>query len=175
MRWSAAQALAWIIKGVPLELKDWTREMGPEIERAQIKLSRAIGADQVKAWGRPKPHALIEQIPSDQFRISGLTLIVNPHGDLATSPRHKLSAYQGQQWQDIEFDADEIKQAWPKPPAPLISDWMRKNASRRRQRDDLVRDCMTATNCSRRQALAAYGELPEEQRRKRGKPSKTSG
>ena len=126
-------------------------------------------------WGRPKPHALTVQIPGDQFRISGLTLIVNPHGDLATSPRHKLSAYQGQQWQDIEFDPDEIKQAWPKPPPPLISDWMRENATRRRKRDDLVRDCMTATNCSRRQALAAYSELPEEQRRKRGKPSKTSG
>lgn len=34
MRWSAAQALAWIIRQEPLKLPDWTTEMGPKIEQA---------------------------------------------------------------------------------------------------------------------------------------------
>jgi hypothetical protein len=106
MRWSAAQALAWIIKRVEPEV--WTPEMGPEIESAGKMLAGAISAGHVRAWGRQTPHALNEQIPSDQFRISALTLIVSPYGELATSPRHKLSTYEGRPWRDIEFDADEI-------------------------------------------------------------------
>ena len=76
MKWSAAQMLAWIIKRV--ETNVWTPEMGPEMESAGKMLAGAISAGHVRAWGRPTPRALIEQMPSDQFRISGLTLIVRP-------------------------------------------------------------------------------------------------
>jgi hypothetical protein len=181
MRWSAAQALAWIIRQTPLELKQWTSEMGPEIDPAAIKLSRAIGADQVSAWGRPKPHALTEQIPSDQFRIPGFTLIVSPHGDLATSPRHKLSTYQGRQWQDIEFDANELKRAFPKPPPTSAKDWMLNEAERLYaagkigKRDVMVHDCMTATRCKKREAEAAHKSLPDKLKYQRGKPRKNAG
>ena len=72
MRWSAAQALAWIIRRAPLELKKWTSEMGPGIEPAGKKLARAIGAEQVRAWGRTKRHGSHEPIPGGDFRIPGI-------------------------------------------------------------------------------------------------------
>jgi len=181
MRWSAAQALAWIIRQTPLELNEWTSEMGPEIEPTGIRLSRAIGSDQIHAWGRPKPHALQEQIPSDQFRIPGLRLIIGPHGDLATSPRHKLSTYEGRQWHAIEFDAEQIKRAFPKPPSISAAEWMHKDAERYAtsgtigKRDIMVRDCMKATGCTKRQAEAAHRSLPDKLKRQQGKPRKSLG
>jgi hypothetical protein len=181
MRWSAAQALAWIIKGVPLELKDWSSEMGLQIKPAEIKLSRAIGADQASAWGRPEPHALIEQIPGDQFRISGLTLIVNPHGELATLPPHKLSTYEGHRWFGIEFDADEIKRAFPKPPPPSAMEWMLTEAEdnfadgKIAKRDDMLDRCREATGCTKREAEAAHKSLPDKFKIRRGKPPKNPG
>jgi hypothetical protein len=181
MRWSAAQALAWIIRQTPLELKEWTSEMGPEIEPAGKKLAKAIGADQVCAWGRPKPHALTEKIPSDQFRIPGLTLIVSPYADLATSPRHKLSTYEGRQWHGIEFDVGEIKRAFPKPPSSSAMEWMHEAAKRHAaagiigKRDVMVRDCMKATGRTKREAEAAHKSLPDKLKRPRGKPRKNPG
>jgi len=83
MRWSASQALAWIIRQKPLSLEkgEWTPDMGPELDVAQKKLARLIGTDQVQAWGRKQSHGLVERIPSDPFRISSLTVVVGPHGD----------------------------------------------------------------------------------------------
>jgi hypothetical protein len=181
MRWLAAQALAWIIKRVPLELKDWTSDMGPDIESAGKMLAGAMSAGHVRAWGRRTPHALIEQIPSDQFRISGLTLIVSPSGELTTSPPRKWFTYEGIRWQDIEFDADEIRRAFPRPPPPSATEWMLKEAEAHLaagtigKRAVMIRDCMTATSCTKRQAEAAHKSLPDEFKRQRGKPPKNSG
>ena len=180
MRWTAAQALAWIIRQTPLGLSEWTPEMGPEIEPAAIKLGRAIGADQIGAWGRMKRHGPVTRIPGEDFRISGLTLIVGSHGELATSPRYKFSTYEGTQWHAIEFDPNEIKREWPKPPPISATEWMLREAGQHAggpiaKRDDMVHRCMSETNCTKREAEAAHKSLPEGLKRKRGKPPKNSG
>ena len=114
--WSAAQALSWIIMGVPLGMRNWDSRMSPMPERAQMKLRRAIGAERAKAWGCPAPHQPHELIPSEQFRIPNLVLVVNPLGGLATLPPHKfVTTYAGPHWTDITFDAVEIKPAFPRP------------------------------------------------------------
>jgi hypothetical protein len=182
MRWSAAQTLSWIIQQEPLELKDWRAGMGSKIEPAQLSLASSIGANKISAWGRKKRHGALEQIPNGDFRISGLLLVVGPHGDLATVPRHKLSTFEGARWEDIEFDPAEIKREWPTPPSASANIWMEQEASRlfKRsgqpgKRDDMVQDCMKATKCTRRGALSAYKGLPANLRRMRGKPTKSHG
>jgi hypothetical protein len=181
MRWSAAQALAWIIRKKPLELRVWLTEMGPDIEPAGKMLAEAISAGHVRAWGRAKPHASLEQIPDDQFRISGLTLIVSSHGELATLPPHKLTSYKGRLWYGIEFDSDEIQRAFPKPPSTSAEDWMLNEAERLHaagkigKRDDMLKRCMKDTGCTRRDAEAARKSLPDKFKLQRGKPPKNYG
>ena len=53
-RWLAEQAVAYLVKGVPLPWKEWqgAGATASEIEPAGIDLARAIGADQVLSWGR---------------------------------------------------------------------------------------------------------------------------
>jgi hypothetical protein len=187
MRWSAAQTLAYIITGVPHEWKDWTSKMGPEIEPAAIKLGRAVGADRVSAWGRRTPQGPIEQIPGDQFRIPGFEWVVRPDGNLATSPPHRLSAYdrlsayEGRRWYGIEFDSDEIKQAFPKPPTARAKHWMLDEARRLHakgkigKRDDLLSRCRKEIGCTKRDAEAAYKSLPDKFKRLRGRPPRNPG
>jgi hypothetical protein len=178
MRWSAAEALSWIIRQQSLGLEHWTTDMGPGIEPAQKGLADAIATGRVGAWGRKQaqPHGLVEQVPSDPFRIQGLEMVVGVHGDMTTLPPHKLNKYKGPRWQSIEFEADEIKQTWPKPPPPRATDWMLKEAQRLQaagrigKRDDMVRRCREETGCTKRQAEAAHKDLPEDLRRSRGKP-----
>ena len=168
-RWSASQALAWIIcqKPLKLESREWTSDMGPQIESAQRKLAEALEAGQVQAWGRSLPHGLLEPVPRDPFCIPGLVIIVGEHGEMRPLLPH--TRYDGPRWQSIEFDADQIKHVFPKPPF-LAQKWMSKNATKGQKRDSLVKDCMKATRCTKRDAEAAYKELPEELRRPRGKP-----
>jgi hypothetical protein len=170
--WSASQAISWIIRKKPLKLEDreWTTDMGPKLAEAQRKLAEAIGAGQVQAWGRSQPHGLLEPVPRDPFRIPGLVVIVGEHGEMR--PLLSRKRYDGPRWQSIEFDADEIKHVFPKPPVPTAQEWMSKNANKRHKRDSLVRDCMKATGCTKRDAEAAHKELPEELRRTRGKPTR---
>ena len=76
MRWTAAQALSWIIQQKPLDLREWTSDMGPQLKDAQRKLASEITSGTVQAWGRKQPHGLAEQMPRDPFRIPGLTVAV---------------------------------------------------------------------------------------------------
>jgi hypothetical protein len=185
MRWSASQALAWIIrrKALSLEKREWTPDMGPELEAAQRKLAELIGSGQVQAWGRSQPHSMVDRMPSDPFRIPGLTVVVGPHGDMKTLPPHLPpdKRYQGDVWHAIEFEADEIKQAYPRPPPIPAAEWMRKNAEDHAatgtigKRDVMVRDCMSATGCKKREAEAAHKNLPESLKRPRGKTRKSLG
>jgi hypothetical protein len=180
MRWTAAQTLSWIIKQVPLEWKDWSAGMGPKLEPSQSALATSIGADKISAWGRKERHGSLEQIPGGDFRISGMPLTVGPHGDLATIPRHKLSTYEGTEWKDIEFDPDEIKREWPKPPPLLAMDWMLREAEKAlkttghlAKREDLITRCRKETGYKKRQAEAAHKMLPERLKGGRGRRSGT--
>jgi hypothetical protein len=176
--WSASQALAWIICQKPLRLEnqEWTSDMGPQLQQAQRKLAAAIASGEVRAWGRREPHGLLEQIPRDPFCISGLSVIVGEHGDMR--PLLPQKNYGGPHWQSIEFDADQIRGAFPEPTPPSVLDWMRNNAlnkaNKKKKRADLVKECMATTGCKQREAKAAYQELPDTLRRTRGKPARNS-
>jgi hypothetical protein len=176
MRWSAAQSLSWIIKQEPLPLREWTSDMGPNLKDAQKRLAGSISAGEVQAWGRKQPQGLVENIPNDPFRIPGVPVIVGEHGDMRHSQPHKQ--YDGPRWHSIEFDANQIKKAFPKPPPASANGWMLQEAERLGglgKRDIMVQDCMGETGCTKRAALAAYKNLPEGRRRKRGKPPKNFG
>jgi hypothetical protein len=182
MKWSAAQVLSWIIQQNPLELKNWPSDIGPKIEPAQKILASRLGSDEIRAWGRRTAYMPLEQIPSGEFRMSRIKLIVGTHGELATFPRHKISDYLGVQWHDMEFDEAEIKKAWPKLPPPSANEWMQREARRLfdhtgqpGKRDDLIKRCMNEAPCKKREAEIAFNKLPMKLRRPRGKPPKTPG
>jgi hypothetical protein len=184
MRWSAAQTLSWIIRQEPLELKQWTTDMGQLIISAQKQLANEIAAGHVHVWGRPQPHGLVEQVPNSQFQISGPTVAVGVHGDMITltaRPHQPFSSYEGPRWHSIEFDAVEIERAWPKPPPLSTVDWMLREAKgavnaagHLAKRHDLIDRCRAETGCSRRQAEAAHKTLPEQFKGGRGRRKSNS-
>jgi hypothetical protein len=162
------------LKPLTLERGEWTADMGPELHEAQNKLASAIAAGQVHAWGRRQAHELTEKIPNDPFRIRNLRIVVGPYGEMTTLP--PFQRYIGPRWHSIEFEADEIKQAFPVPPPVSARDWMLKEAQQTRaKRYLLVQECMKATNCTKRQAEAAYKSLPDELKWKRGRPRRDIG
>jgi hypothetical protein len=174
MRWSAAEALAWVMRRDRRDLGSWTPDMGPEIEGAQKELAKAIGTGVVRAWGRRERDDPEQQIPSSEFRHTGL--VVDVTGELVTSRPHRH--YHGHRLKWIEFEGDEIKEAWPTPPPPNAEQWMLDEAKRLKaggqmgKRDDLIQRCMDEAKCTRREALEAYKRLPDDMRRPRGKPAK---
>jgi hypothetical protein len=178
VRWSAAQALSWIICKEPREIAQWTADMGPRIEEAQEALAKAIGSSQVQAWGRPQPHAALELVASGQFRIQGLPVIVDPYGSMVSRVPHK--PYSGPNWVSIEFDAHEIKRAFPRSTSQAAYDWVANEAKRLKalslkvKRHDAVKRCMEETHCTREQAQAAYRTLPDDMKLRRGRPRKPS-
>jgi hypothetical protein len=118
--WSAAEALAWIIIGVPLALKEWTglHELGSGAEQAGKELAEIIGEDWVPAQGRNSLQGPMEQIPGSDLRIPGFTWVVRPHGDLGTSPPGRLAVFEGRRWYGIEVDAAALRQARSRPAVP---------------------------------------------------------
>jgi hypothetical protein len=114
--WSAAEGLAWIITGVPLEWKEWAGlQLARHMEEAGKELARVIGEDQVRAQGRLSPQGLMESLPSSDLRIPGFRWLVRPDGNLGTSPPGRLAIFQGRHWYGIEVDSDGIKRTFPKP------------------------------------------------------------
>ena len=66
-RWSAEEAVAYLVKGVPLPWKEWQgRRIAAEIEQAEIDLGQAI-SEEVPAWGW-HPLRRGRRIPSADFR-----------------------------------------------------------------------------------------------------------
>jgi len=179
MRWTAAQALSWIIQQKPLDLREWTSDMGPQLKDAQRKLASEITSGTVQAWGRKQPHGLAEQMPRDPFRIPSLTVAVGIYGEMITltaRAHQPFSSYEGPRWHSIEFDAVEIERAWPKPPPSPAVDWMLRAAEQMlkdtghlAKRHDLIDRCRTETKCTRREAEAAHGMLPEQFKGGRGR------
>ena len=153
--------------------------MGPKLKDAQRTLAEALSSGRVQAYGRRQPHGPIEPMPNDPFRIQGVPVVVGAHGDLISLVPHK--SYSGPEWHSIEFEVDEIEREWPKPPPPSAMEWMRKEAEARAatgtvgKRDVMVRDCMSATGCKKREAEAAHKNLPDKLKRRRGKPRKSLG
>jgi hypothetical protein len=180
MRWSASQVLAWIIRKQPLSLEknEWTRAMGRRLKDAQRKLAGALSSGRMHAYGRKQPHGPIEPMPNDPFRIQGVPVVVGVHGDLTSLAAHK--PYTGPAWYSIEFDATEIEREWPKPPPTSAKNWVLKEAERLHaagiigKRDVMIRNCMTATGCKKREAEAAHKSLPDKLKYKRGKPRKNA-
>jgi hypothetical protein len=122
---------------------------------------------------------LAEQIPSDPFRIPGLTVAVGVHGEMVTLParaHQPSSSYTGPRWHSIEFESVDIERAWPKPPPLAAVDWMLREAERvlkttghLAKRHDLLDRCRRDIRCTRREAEAAHKMLPEQFRGGRGR------
>jgi hypothetical protein len=140
-RWLAAEALAWIIIGVPLEWKEWPGlpELARHTEDAEIALGEAICENRVAAWGRPSRYGRMKRIPSDDFRPELVELratpasvtrlpkiVVGVDGNLTISPRYRLSDYKGPSWSSIECDSTTVRQAFPKP--LRVERWMLNEA-----------------------------------------------
>ena len=113
--WSAAEALAWIIIGVPLEWKEWAglSELGGRMEQAGKELARAIGKDQVRAQGRLSLQGQME-IATWQ-RSSHSRICVRPDGELGTSPPGRLAVFKGRRRYGIEVNSATVRQVFPKP------------------------------------------------------------
>jgi hypothetical protein len=115
--WTAAEALAWVIMGVPLAWIEWAAfpEMGIGMEQAGKDLARAIGEDQVRAQGRLSPQGQMESLPGSDLRVPGFRWRVGPDGDLGTSPPGRLAVFQGRRWHGIEVVPDGLRRRFPKP------------------------------------------------------------
>jgi hypothetical protein len=75
-QWPTVEAAAYLIKAAPIELADWTPEMGREKEQAEIDLGEATAAG-VPTWGRKGPGLPLERIPPsdaspDMVRLKGV-------------------------------------------------------------------------------------------------------
>jgi hypothetical protein len=131
-RWPAAEAIAYLVKGVPLPWGAWQRAgaSSAEIEQAEIDLGEVI-SEGVPAWGRSSPFAQMQPMPADNCHpdmienkappVSGARppkVVVDCGGYVTTSPRQRFADYRGPRWEAVEVDAAALRQARPRPAAP---------------------------------------------------------
>lgn len=181
MRWSASQTISQIICGEPLKLEsqEWRIEMGTGLAAARRKLATAISQGQVHAFGRRTKHGALEEVPCDIFRIPDTEVVISPYGEVISLCPHR--PYQGEPWYSIEFEQAEVTRLFPTPPKPPVFQWMKKEAERYRslgqtgKQTVMVKDCQKATGCTKRTAIAAHRQLPEQLRFKVGKPPTHAG
>ena len=126
-RWSAEEAIAYLIKGVPLPWKEWmgVGATASEIEQAEINLGQVI-SEGVPAWGWHPLEKRRKRIPSDAFRDERIEkkvlpvpgtfpkVVVRIDGNVGTSPPSRIAEYIGPLWRSIEVDAAALKQARPR-------------------------------------------------------------
>jgi hypothetical protein len=112
--WTAAEALAWIIMGVPLAWEEWEGlpELVARMEWAGRELARVIGEDRVRAQGRLSPEGEMQPLPGSDLRIPGFKWRVGPEGDLGTSPPGPLMVFEGRRWYGIEIDSATVREAF---------------------------------------------------------------
>ena len=128
-RWSAAEAIAYLVKGVPLpwDAWQWAGASPPEIEHAEIDLGEAILAG-VPAWGGHPLERRRRRIPSDHFRDEMIEnkalpvsaarqpkVVVDCTGCVTTAARQRSADYQGPRWEAVEVDAAALRQVRPRP------------------------------------------------------------
>jgi hypothetical protein len=127
-QWPADEAIAYLVKGVPLPWEAWHEAVLPaEIEQGEIDLAELIFAG-VPAQGRLSPFGPWQQIPAGDFdprMIENKALpvsvahrpkvAVNCQGSITTSPRQRLADYRGPPWQAIKVDSAALRQACPRP------------------------------------------------------------
>ena len=107
-RWSAAEALAYLVKGVPLPWEEWQRAgaTAGEIEQAEIDLAQVI-SEGVPAWGWHPLKKRRKRIPSDDFRDEMIEnkafpvsvarqpkVVVRLYGNVATCAAQRSADYQ---------------------------------------------------------------------------------
>jgi hypothetical protein len=129
-RWPAAEAIAYLVKDLPLPWGAWqgAGASPAEIEQAEIDLGEAILAG-VPAWGWHPLERRRKRISSDHFRAEMierkevlpvsvtrlLKVVARIDGAVGTSPLSRIAEYSGPRWEAIEVDSAALRQARPRP------------------------------------------------------------
>jgi hypothetical protein len=121
-RWLAQEAIAYLVKDVPLPWGAWqgAGAAPAKIGQAEIDLAEMIRAG-VPAWGRPAPFAPERPIPADDFHVDMIEakaprlgqpkVVVRIDGAVGTSPPQRSADYKGPPWSSIEVDSAALRQA----------------------------------------------------------------
>jgi hypothetical protein len=141
-RWSAAEAIAFLLKGIPLPWGAWqgAGASPAEIAQAEVDLGALIRAG-LPAWGWHPLKGKRKRIPADHFRDEMIEhkalpvalahrprVIVRIDGTVGTSPPQRSADYRGLPWSAIEVDSAALRLARPRPltvraePAPAEGD-----------------------------------------------------
>jgi hypothetical protein len=151
-RWPAEEAVAYLVKDVPLPWREWqgAGAAGSEIERAEITLGEVI-VEGVPAEGWHPIERRRRRIPSRHFRDEMIEkkplrdsierlwkVVVRIDGNVGTSPPSRIAQYTGPLWSKIEIDSVKLRQARPKPltaqPPPKPASTKVPSAAKRRWR-----------------------------------------
>jgi hypothetical protein len=132
-RWSAAEAIAYLLRGVSLPWEAWqgAGASPAEIRQAEIDLGELAGAGLLPAWGWHPLERRRRRIPADHFRDEMIgykaipvsvahrpKVIVRADGNIGTSPLQRSADYRGPRWERIEFDSAALRRARSRPLAP---------------------------------------------------------
>jgi hypothetical protein len=130
-RWSVVMAAAYLIKSAPIELPDWSSDMGAGIESTLIDLTEAIcegvpatGLFQIESgqWERrqlTRDNFSREIIRMKTIPASGVRrprVIVRLDGSIGIWPPNSSAEYLGPPCSEIEVDSHALRQARPRPP-----------------------------------------------------------
>lgn len=175
LSWKAQEALSWGMYGDENQLSAVLRGETPfqpchrSMDVARRELRDAIACGSVTARGfmvRSQPSTARERISSDLFDgIEGLA--VDIFGE--TTFMHPASPQNVALWKGIVFNQEEIQSLWPRTRVDL-DQWMRAAAVTRPndKRDTRIRDCVSQTGCTFKEAIAAHNLLPQHMKRARG-------
>jgi hypothetical protein len=180
------------VQGLAAELRhdvELLTEFDHKIEAAHSVLIEAVREGRMTAWGR-RAYGWGEPNVSAEHEAISATLFLGPRTIEFTDwlvydktrPPKEWAGYQGPYFDLIRFRAAEAMRLWPSPEDTAAmsgqgqSDglaaaraWMDKHTANLKvlpKREVMLADCRKATGCNYRQALAAWGALPPERKRK---------